>query len=240
MPRHGTPLEVTWPGKFRSDGSRTPFTPGNQTVTAADIGGLASGDFLHCDCLDAAGWLIERFGGHVDLVYLDPPFNTGMDHRFLGKPKQARGDGTDGESVEPEGEVCYSDRFEDGEASYANFLWQRLMLARRLLATRGTIILHGPDREAPLMAALLDDVFGQAQRINAIIWHYTGGGRSRSRLSNKHDVLHWYANGEDWHFNQDAIREPYSPTSRYAKSGIRAKSGRRYEPHPDGTVPDDV
>ncbi|MBC6411680.1 MAG: HNH endonuclease, partial [Hyphomonadaceae bacterium] len=68
----------------------------------------------------------------------------------------------------------------------------------------------------------------------------TGGGRSKRYFSRKHDIILLYTKGKTWTFNVDAVRVPYKDTSGYAKSGIVAKSGKRYTPHPDGTPVDSV
>jgi len=87
---------------------------------------------------------------------------------------------------------------------------------------------------------MLDEIFGYECFVNEIIWHYTGGGRSRKRFSCKHDSLLWYANESPPLFHLDAIRVPYKPTSGYARGGIVSAAGKKYLPHPDGTPVDDV
>jgi hypothetical protein len=89
----------------------------------------------------------------------------------------------------------------------------------------------------------MDKVFGHTAFVNEIIWHYTGGGRSKRYFSNKHDSLLWYARaGKDgnFYFDVDAIRVPYKETSGYAKGGIVSASGKKYMPNPKGTPVDDV
>ncbi len=231
MSRRSTKLSVTWDGKFRADGSRVEFRPGGRSVVG-DPEVEPSCHLLEGDCLSAGEWLLKQFAGRVSLIYLDPPFNTGSD--FLFEPPAV------GDAVLPAQTLCYRDAWGEGEAGYPNFLWQRLALCRELLTPTGSLIVHVPEAESPLVTALMDDLFGPERLVNRIIWHYTGGARSRTRLSNKHDVLHWYSRSSEFCFNPDTIREPYAKSSNYAKMGIRAKSGKRYMPNPDGTVPDDV
>lgn len=109
-----------------------------------------------------------------------------------------------------------------------------------LLAPNGSLVLHLDQRAVHYAKVLLDRLLGEERFVNEIIWHYTGGGRSKSRFSNKHDTLLWYAAGPRPRFNVDAVRVPYAPTSRYASGGIVSKAGKRYLPHPDGTPVDDV
>ncbi len=182
------------------------------------------------DNLGAGSALLGELRGKVRLIYIDPPFNLGRDF-------QAR--------IEVDGYAtrdipAYSDTWGPGEESFAHMLWQRLILAREMLTSDGSIFVHCNDHTSPMIRGLLDDVFGPKRFLNEIIWHYTGGGRSRNVFSNKHDTIFWYAKGPRNIFRIDAIREPYKPTSGYAKSGIVSRAGKRYVPHPDGTPADDV
>jgi site-specific DNA-methyltransferase (adenine-specific) len=86
---------------------------------------------------------------------------------------------------------------------------------------------------------ILDAIFGGRFQ-NEIIWHYTGGGRSKSYFSRKHDTIFWYSKTADVTFNINKVRVPYKETSGYAKSGIISAAGKQYMPNPDGTPVDDV
>ena len=114
---------------------------------------------------------------------------------------------------------------------------------KRLLKKTGSLILHLDEHAAHYVKVEMDKVFGHDSYVNEVIWHYTGGGRSRRYFSNKHDTLLWYAKATKkgkFTFNIDAVRVPYKETSGYAKGGIVSASGKRYTPHPDGTPVDDV
>ncbi len=162
--------------------------------------------------------------GLVDLVYIDPPFATGK-----RRESPRGGDG-------PEG---YEDNWESPEA-FIEWLAPRLQGIWRILADNGNLVIHLDTRAVHLARVWCDREFGSEHWENEIIWHYTGGGRSRKRFSRKHDVLLWYSKGSKRVFNIDAIREPYKPTSGYAKGGIVSKKGKKYMPHPDGKPADDV
>lgn len=240
--RRSLALDVHWDGKFDAQGQRCEFDAAggkalqrigctlNLEQAFSSSANAAKGSLILADALAHRGDLIKRFGSKLDLIYLDPPFATQREHHAK---YELAGDQT--LSL-----PAYDDRWGEGEASYAHFLWRLLMLSRALLHTHGAIWLHVPVEVAPLARALLDDVFGAANFSNQIIWHYTGGGRSRSRFSNKHDVLFWYGKSDQPFFDPDSVRVPYAESSGYAKSGIRAKSGKLYQPHPAGTIPDDV
>jgi DNA modification methylase len=156
------------------------------------------------------------------LIYLDPPFLTGR------------------ERVGSNNRYCYDDRWHGNLDEYLPWLEKRLQAIKKLLLPGGSLVLHLDFRASHYAKIILDKVFGQEFFINEIIWHYTGGGRSKNRFSCKHDTLLWYSNEQKPLFNIDAARTPYKKTSGYAKNGIKSASGRIYKPHPDGTPVDDV
>ena len=159
-----------------------------------------------------------------DLVYIDPPFATGKRRE---SPQQKAG---------PEG----FDDVWDSLEHFIQWLAPRLAGLWRILSDAGNLIIHLDTRAVHHVRLHCDREFGIEHWENEIIWHYTGGGRSKKRFSRKHDVLLWYSKGPDRAFNIDTIREPYKPTSGYARGGIVSKKGKKYLPHPEGTPADDV
>jgi adenine specific DNA methylase Mod len=156
------------------------------------------------------------------LIYLDPPFAT-------GREQQGTKEG-----------LVYDDRWSGNLDSYLPWLRVRLQVIKALLVADGSLVLHLDWRASHYARVMLDEIFGRQGFINEIIWHYTGGGRSKTRFSCKHDTLLWYSRSSRPLFNLDSVRVPYKKTSGYAKSGIVAASGRHYKPDPRGTPADDV
>lgn len=152
--------------------------------------------------------------GVVDLVYIDPPFNTGkrQQRRRLRTVADAAGGDRTGfqgkryRTIEL-GVSGWDDRFDDLPA----FLEPRLVEARRVLKPAGSLFLHVDCREAHYCKVLLDRLFGRECFQNEIIWAYDYGARSRSRWPAKHDNILWYARDpRRFTFNYDAIdRIPY-------------------------------
>ncbi len=175
-------------------------------------------------------WLAAR--GGLRFIYIDPPFNVGSNF-FAHTPV---GEAASGHA--PLRQKAYADTWAPG-AFYA-MLAQRLHLAHRLLAPEGTLVLHCDWRTSARVRLMLDAIFGEDRFLGEIIWHYTGGGRATRYFSRKHDTLFHYSKSARWHFDPDAVRVPYAPTSGYAKKGIVSKAGKQYTPHPLGTPPDDV
>ena len=163
------------------------------------------------DNLDALASLPDAA---VDLVYIDPPFNTGraQTRRTIRAVRDdAGGDrigfqGNRYRTVEL-GSAAYPDRFDD----YLAFLAPRFREARRALKAHGSFFLHVDYREVHYCKVLLDEVFGRESFINEIIWAYDYGARATTRWPAKHDNILWYAKDPaNYTFNFDAMdRLPY-------------------------------
>jgi len=149
-----------------------------------------------------------------DLIYIDPPFNTGRVQSMtrMKTARSATGDrtGFGGRRYETLG-LGTTKAFGDTFGDYIAFLEPRLNEARRVLAQFGSLFFHIDYREAHYCKVVLDRIFGRASFINEIVWAYDYGGRSRSRWSAKHDTIFWYAKDpRRYTFNYDAIdRIPY-------------------------------
>jgi site-specific DNA-methyltransferase (adenine-specific) len=152
-------------------------------------------------------------GGRFQLIYIDPPFNTGRrrTRRTLATTTDPGGDrmGFQGRRYRSRllAESSYRDRFED----YHGFLAPRLAQAHRLLRPEGTLYFHIDYREAHHCKLLLDEVFGPDCFLNEIVWAYDYGGRPRRRWPAKHDTILVYVKDPDrYHFDAAEIeREPY-------------------------------
>jgi site-specific DNA-methyltransferase (adenine-specific) len=149
----------------------------------------------------------------VDLIYIDPPFNTG--HTQARTPirtvRSENGDrtGFGGRRYETIklGSRGYLDIFDD----FLSFLEPRLSEAYRLLKPTGSLYFHIDYREVHYCKILLDQIFGRDSFLNEIIWAYDYGGRSRKKWPAKHDNILWYAvDPEHYTYNINAIdRIPY-------------------------------
>lgn len=147
------------------------------------------------------------------LIYIDPPFNTGavQQRKTLQTVRDEVGDRTGFQgrrySTVELGRLGYSDIHDD----YVAFIAPRLEEARRLLTGDGTLYFHIDHREAHYCKILLDEIFGRDCFLNEIIWAYDYGGRARDRWPAKHDTILVYVKEAKRHFfDQNAIeRIPY-------------------------------
>ncbi|MFM6971343.1 MAG: DNA-methyltransferase, partial [Rhodoluna sp.] len=149
----------------------------------------------------------------VQLIYIDPPFNTGRTqsrgHNSTKRSETGGRIGFKGQRYETVKKtvLSYDDEFEDFWA----FLEPRLEEAWRLLKETGTLYLHLDYREAHYAKVLLDALFGRDCFLNEIIWAYDYGGKSKNKWPAKHDtILVYVKNPKKYYFNSEEVdREPY-------------------------------
>ena len=151
--------------------------------------------------------------GAFQLIYLDPPFNTGKPQRrrTLATAEDPDGDRTGFGGRRYATRLLAESSFRDAFDDYLGFLAPRLEHARRLLHRTGTLYLHVDYREAHYCKLLLDELFGRDCFLNEIIWAYDYGARSRRRWPAKHDTILVYVREPDaYHFDAAEVdREPY-------------------------------
>jgi site-specific DNA-methyltransferase (adenine-specific) len=149
----------------------------------------------------------------AELIYIDPPFNSGHTQRrkrlrvTADAEATRRGFGGRTYRVEQVGESSYADSFED----YRAFLMPRIAASLRCLTPDGSLFVHLDAREVHYVKVELDALLGRDAFMNEIIWAYDFGGRPKTRWPAKHDSILWYAkNPQDYVFEYDAIdRIPY-------------------------------
>ena len=172
--------------------------------------------------------LLEQFADEsFQLIYVDPPFNTGGAQRRLTLATVAD---ADGDRVGFGGRryrtallesSSYRDQFDD----YLAFIGPRIE-SRRLLKQSGTFYFHIDYREAHYCKLLLDEIFGRACFVNEIIWAYDYGARTKRRWPTKHDTIFMYVKDpEAYYFDAEAVdREPYmAPGLVTAEKAARGK-----------------
>ncbi len=151
--------------------------------------------------------------GAFDLVYMDPPFNTGraQTRRTLSVVADRHGDRTGFGGRRYSSRLLNTISFEDEFDDYLWFLEPRLRRARELLAPHGTLYFHIDYREAHYCKLLLDEIFGREAFLNELIWAYDFGAKPRRRWPAKHDTILVYVRTPGaHHFDADAVeREPY-------------------------------
>ncbi|MBQ6771962.1 MAG: site-specific DNA-methyltransferase [Bacteroidales bacterium] len=168
--------------------------------------------------------------GAVDLIYIDPPFDSKADYRT--------------KITLPGGEVVqrptvieqfgYSDLWEKGTVSYLEYMYPRLVLMRELLSERGSIYVHIDWHVGHYMKIILDDIFGKENILNDICWSYNTRTMVSQWFARKHDNLLFYAKSKGNHiFNVDDVRVPHTEDSLAQYNKID-ENGRRYKQQSGG------
>lgn len=142
--------------------------------------------------------------GKVDLIYIDPPFDSKADYRTrISLP------GGDVEqkptTIEQFG---YADMWKDGTVSYLRYMYPRLVLMRELLSDKGSIYVHIDWHVGHYVKVLLDDIFGKDNLVNEIVWHYQSGGIPQKCFARKHDTILFYSKGNNSRFNVNEANFP--------------------------------
>jgi site-specific DNA-methyltransferase (adenine-specific) len=175
-----------------------------------------------------AGVLAKLPCGAFDLIYMDPPFNTGraQARRSLSVEASVDGDRVGFGGRRYRSTLLRSLSYDDAFGDYMGFLEPRLERARALLAPHGTFYFHIDYREAHYCKLLLDEVFGRDAFLNELIWSYDYGAKPRRRWPAKHDTILVYVRTPGaHHFDAEAVeREPYmAPGLVSAEKAARGK-----------------
>ena len=150
--------------------------------------------------------------GKVDLIYIDPPFDSKADYRTkISLP------GTDIQQKPTVIEqFAYADTWEQGTISYLKMIYPRLALMKELLSDRGSIYVHIDWHIGHYVKLLLDEIFGKENLVNEIIWHYKRWTAASSTFQKMHDVLFWYENREGKHIYNKQY-QPFSEKTAIAQ-----------------------
>jgi DNA modification methylase len=175
---------------------------------------------------------IEKAGG-LKFIYIDPPFDVGADFSMDIEVGE--------ETVKKEPsiveEVAFRDTWGRGKDSFLSMIYPRLVMLHDLLSSDGVIAVHIDWRLSAQVRIILDEIFGQDNFINEIIWHYDQGARGKNRFGRKHDTIFVYSKSESFIFNSESILVPYESGMtewRYTKGGQAGKE------MPKGKIPSDV
>lgn len=150
--------------------------------------------------------------GKVDLIYIDPPFDSKADYRTkINLP---------GIEIEQKPTVleqaAYSDTWKDGTVSYLRMMYPRLLLMRELLSEKGSIYVHLDWHCSHYVKLLMDDIFAKENFVNEIIWGYKDiGSRAVDYYKRKHDVVLFYQKTDSRQFNIQRLQLSESTMQRY-------------------------
>jgi adenine-specific DNA-methyltransferase len=172
------------------------------------------------DNLQVMSHLLKHFRGKVDLIYIDPPFDSNADYKKRIRLKSGLAEG-DQSSFE---EKQYGDIWNNDE--YLQFLYERLVLLRELLAVSGSIYVHCDANRGHYIKCLMDEVFGAGNFRNEIIWKRTSARADSSTYNHVHDTVFFYTKSETFTWNKQFTQH----SDAYLKSKYSSvdKDGRKY------------
>ena len=188
----------------------------------------------------------------VDLIYLDPPFNSKRTYSAPIGKKSAGGAKFKDIWTWDDVDVAYLDKLVvthpsmaqfiysvidiHGKpmAAYLSFMAQRIMEMHRILKSTGSLYLHCDPTASHYLKIICDKIFDNKNFMNEVIWYYNSGPRGKNKFGKRHDVLFRYAkNDKEMFFGEDSSRVPYSPD-------INIPESKKHYYHPLGKVMDDV
>lgn len=186
--------ELRWRGK--QPFIRTNFYPAQlkETYGEANDKGWMNKIFWG-DNLQVMSHLLKKYRGKVDLVYIDPPFDSKADYKKTIKlrGKKVKNDHTAFE------EKQYGDLWNNDE--YLQFMYERLILIRELLSDNGSIYLHCDYHKSHHLRCLMDEVFSSDCLVNEIIWHYRRWSNVSANFQKMHDTIFFYSKSKNKTFN---------------------------------------
>ncbi len=189
----------------------------------------------------------------VDLIYLDPPFNSNKEYSAVEGSEAAGASFKDAWTLSDEDESWHAALKshhpklyaiihvagavgDSGDKSYLIYMAVRILELRRIMKNTSSIYLHIDPTMSHSLKLVMDAIFGNGGFVNEIIWYYKNASRGKKRFAKSHDVILWYAKGAP-QFNRDDVLTPFA-------SGMTkwryTHGGQRGNPIPKGKTPDDV
>jgi len=217
-PIKGYPL-LNWRGKrpFTS----TQYYPAQlKEIHGEEVDGWRNKIFWG-DNLQVLSHLLKEYRGKVNLIYIDPPFDSKADYRKKIRIKQREVESNNTTFEEKQ----YSDIWNNDE--YLQFMYERLILMRELLAEDGAIYLHCDYRKSHELRCLLDEVFGKENFMNSIVWMFGTRSSIKTSWKRSHHDIHFYKKSKDpvYNWNDEMVIEPLSEAT-IKKYRLEDENGR--------------
>jgi len=227
-PIKGYPM-LNWRGKrpFRS----THFYPAQLKESYGEETDGWMNQIFWGDNLQVMSHLLKKYRGQIDLIYIDPPFDSKADYKkkILLRGKAVSNDGNSFE------EKQYTDIWTNDE--YLQFIYERMVLLRELLSEKGSILLHCDWRKVHLIRNIFDEIFGASNFMGHIVWRSMtpSGFKGKSKLGKSHDDILYYCKNRN-NFTYNPIIIPYSDAYIEERFSKVDENGRRFKDEKIGTA----
>lgn len=179
---------------------------------------------LRGECLSACAYLKEQ-NIEVDLVYIDPPFASGADYAkkvYLRKNpkiaeafKKAESEIEMNEDFKAFEEKMYGDIW--NKEDYLNWMYENLTAIKSVMSENASIYVHLDWHIGHYVKILMDEIFGEENFVNEIVWFYGGTSNSNTQFARKHDCIYSFSKSENYTFNFDDVRIPYEDEKKFKK-----------------------
>lgn len=215
--------ELHWTGKRPYRG--TNYYPAQLKEKYGDIKDGWINKVFWGDNLQVMSHMLREYRGKIDLIYIDPPFDSKADYKKKIKLK-GQEVYNDNNSFE---EKQYSDIWTNDE--YLQFMYERIILLKELLNDTGSIYVHCDYHKNYLLRCILDEIFGINSFKAEIIWQYSWGMRTADCWNKKHDVILMYSKSDSITFNANEVLEERKMSeatiNRLKYSGALIKDGNK-------------
>jgi len=203
----GRPM-LTWVGKKPLE--KVEYFPAQEKEIYGDKNSKEFNQLFWGDNLQVLSHLLKEYRGAIDLIYIDPPFDSEADYV---KKVKIRGQEIEGEQQNILEEKQYTDMWAKDE--YLQFMYDRLLLMKELLSDNGAIYLHCDYRKMHQLRCLLDEVFGEDNFLNSLVWMFSTRSSIKSSWKRTHHDILFYKKLKDPIFNWDdeMVREPLSEST---------------------------
>lgn len=209
-----------------------------ETSVVERVGTSAGGSIvMRGECLSACAMLMEQ-GTKVDLVYIDPPFASGADYAkkvyirrnpLVRRAMQKAARTLDSGEMRAFEEKMYGDIWD--KERYLNWMYENLMAIRSVMSDTASIYVHLDYHIGHYVKILLDEIFGEENFRNEIVWKRTGAHNDAGRYGIVHDTIFWYTKSQEYYF-----RECYIALTDEHKStrfrNVEEQTGRKFYPGP--------
>lgn len=167
------------------------------------------------DNLQVMSHMLKEYRGKIDLIYIDPPFDSKADYKRKIEVKGIGKTMSDSSSFE---EKQYGDIWTNDE--YLQFMYERFIIMRDLLSDTGSIYVHCDWHKAHHLRLVMDEIFGPDNFRNEIIWWYLWGGRGKTQWNSKHDNLLFYTKSGSWTFNYLDVLDDHTLMTEGSKNRL--------------------
>lgn len=197
------------------------------------------------ECVSACAYLREK-GIEVDLVYIDPPFDSGADYAkkvyVRRNPKIAEAISQAEKELNMEElksfeEKMYGDIWD--KEKYLNWIYENLMAIKSVMSEKASIYVHLDWHIGHYVKILMDEIFGEDNFRNEIIWWYLWGGRGKTQWNPKHDTIFFYSKTDKWIFNYVDVLEEHNLMTESSKNRLNYKGAIVTEKSESSEIPMD-